>query len=135
MQYWLVKSEPASYGWEDFEKDGRTSWTGVRNFAARNHLRAMKRGDRVLFYESVTGKSVRGVAEVSKEAFRDATADDGDWSAVELKHVEALSRPVSLEAIKSEPALGRMVLLRQGRLSVTPVVAAEYKKILEMGGV
>lgn len=129
-QYWLVKSEPSSYAWADLQRDGRTLWTGVRNFAARNHLRAMRRGDRVLFYESVTTKAVLGVAEVSRTAFPDATAEDGDWSAVELKALEALSRPVSIDDIKTVPALAKMVLLHNSRLSVQPVTAAEFKAVL-----
>lgn len=135
-QYWLVKSEPESYSWDTFIKDGRTSWDGVRNFAARNHLRAMKVGDRVLFYASVTGKAVQGIAEVSKTAYRDPTAEEGegDWSSVELKVVKPLKNPVTLEQMKAEPALKGMTLFRQGRLSVTPVTKEEFTLITKLGG-
>ena len=131
-QYWLVKSEPESYAWTDLVRDGRTAWTGVRNFAARNNLSAMKRGDRVFFYESVTTKAIVGLAEVTKTAFPDTTADEAGWVAVELKAVEPLKRPVSLAEIKAEPSLSNMGLVRRGRLSVSPVTAEEYKKILEL---
>jgi predicted RNA-binding protein with PUA-like domain len=133
-QYWLVKSEPDSYSWADLTRDGRTDWTGVRNFAARNHLKAMQRGDQVLFYESVTTKAVVGVATVSRTAFPDSTADEEGWVAVELKPARALNRPVSLAEIKKEPALAQMTLLRVSRLSVQPVTEAEYRRILELGG-
>jgi predicted RNA-binding protein with PUA-like domain len=131
-QYWLVKSEPESYAWTDLVRDGRTAWTGVRNFAARNNLSAMKRGDRVFFYESVTTKAVVGIAEVTKTAFPDTTADEAGWVAVELKAVEPLKRPVSLAEIKAESSLSNMGLVRRGRLSVSPVTAEEYEKILEL---
>jgi predicted RNA-binding protein with PUA-like domain len=131
-QYWLVKSEPESYAWTDLVRDGRTAWTGVRNFAARNNLSGMKRGDRVFFYESVTTKAVVGIAEVTKTAFPDATADEAGWVAVELKAVEPLKRPVSLAEIKAESSLSNMGLVRRGRLSVSPVTAEEYEKILEL---
>jgi predicted RNA-binding protein with PUA-like domain len=132
-QYWLVKSEPESYAWRDLERDGRTSWTGVRNFSARNNLKAMGRGDQVLFYESVSTKAVVGIAEVTKPAFPDSTADEPGWVAVELKAVKPLSRPVTLAEVKEEPALADTALLRQGRLSVQPLTAAEFKKIVELG--
>ena len=131
-QYWLVKSEPETYSWADFARERRTAWTGVRNFAARNHLRAMQRGDRVLFYESVTTKAVVGVAEVARPAFPDETADEGDWSAVELKSIEALPRAVTLDEIKAEPILANMALLRLSRLSVQPVTRTEYDRILKL---
>jgi predicted RNA-binding protein with PUA-like domain len=134
-QYWLVKSEPESYSWRDFVRDGRTDWTGVRNFAARNHLKAMSRGDRVLFYESVTTKAVLGIAEVSRTALPDKTADEPGWVAVELKPVEPLPSPVSLPAIKADPALAKMTLLRLSRLSVQPVTAAEFARIKKLGTV
>jgi predicted RNA-binding protein with PUA-like domain len=133
MNYWLVKSEPESYAWETFLRDKKTTWTGVRNFAARNHLRAMRVGDPVLFYASVTTKAVVGVAEVTKEAFPDATAKEGDWSAVELKAQSVLKRPVTLEEIKAEKSLAQIELLRQGRLSVVPLTKAEYDTILSLG--
>lgn len=133
-QYWLVKSEPEAYAWADLVRDGRTDWTGVRNFQARNHLKAMRPGDQVFFYESVTTKAVLGLAEVSREAFPDKTADGGEWFAVELKPLRPLPRPVSLEQIKAEPALEETALLRQSRLSVMPLSAAEFKKIAKLGG-
>src|SRR5262245_26468792 len=101
MNYWLVKSEPEAYSWDTFVKEKRTAWTGVRNFQARNNLRAMKRGDLVLFYHSVSDKQIVGVARVDKEAYADATAREGDWSCVDLVPAKALSKPVTLEQIKS----------------------------------
>jgi predicted RNA-binding protein with PUA-like domain len=133
-QYWLVKSEPETYSWDDFVQEGRTAWSGVRNFAARNNLRAMRRGDRVLFYHSVTGKAVMGVAEVARTAFPDETATEGDWSAVELRPLTAMKRPVSLDAVKAVPALANMALLKNSRLSVQPVTRAEFDRVLKMGG-
>ena len=133
MNYWLVKSEPEAYAWETFLRDKKTAWTGVRNFAARNHLRAMHIGDPVLFYASVTTKAVVGVAEVTKGAFPDATAKEGDWSAVELKAQRGLDRPVTLEEIKAEKSLAQIELVRQGRLSVVPLTKAEYETILRLG--
>ena len=135
-QHWLVKSEPAAYAWADFAREGRTDWTGVRNFQARNHLRSMRVGDAVLFYASVTTKAVLGVARVSRVAFPDPTAEpgEGDWSAVELTAGKPLPQPVSLVAIKAEPALAQMALLRQSRLSVVPLTVAEFARIVELGG-
>jgi len=132
-QYWLVKIEPEAYSWETFVKEKRTDWTGVRNYQARNHLKAMRTGDRVLFYASVTTKAVLGTAEVAKTAFPDTTAEDEGWVAVELKAGAALSRPVTLDQIKTEPALKNIALLRQSRLSVMPLSAVEFKKIVSMG--
>ena len=134
MQHWLVKSEPEAYAWKTFLREKKTNWTGVRNFAARNHLRAMRKGDQVLFYESVTTKAVVGVAEVTKEAFPDATAEEGDWSAVELKAVRGLPRPVTLEQIKAEKSLAGIMLVRQGRLSVLPLTSAEFDVIAGLSG-
>lgn len=133
-QYWLVKSEPEAYAWADLLRDGRTAWTGVRNFQARNHLKSMRTGDHVFFYESVTTKAVLGLAEVSREAFPDETADKGEWFAVELKAAQPLPRPVTLDQIKAEPALRDTALLRQSRLSVMPLTAAEFKKLRKLGG-
>jgi predicted RNA-binding protein with PUA-like domain len=133
-QYWLVKQEPEAYSWEDFLKDGRTAWEGVRNFQARNNLRAMKAGDQVLFYASVTTKAVQGVAEVSKTAYPDPTAEEGDWVAVQLRAKKTLPKPVSLETIKSDKSLAKMLLVRHTRLSVMPVEKAEFDRILELGG-
>jgi predicted RNA-binding protein with PUA-like domain len=132
-QYWLVKSEPDSYSWADFVRDGQTAWTGVRNYAARLHLNAMQRGDRVLFYESVTTKAVVGIAEVTRTAFPDETADEPGWVAVELKAGKALPHPVTLDQIKAEPALAKMALLRISRLSVQPVTRAEFDRIVKLG--
>lgn len=132
-QYWLVKSEPETYGWTDFVREGRTAWTGVRNNAARLHLNAMRPGDKVLFYESMTTKAVVGTAEVTKRAFPDETADEPGWVAVELKAGAALARPVTLAAVKADPALAAMTLLRISRLSVQPVKRAEYERILKLG--
>jgi predicted RNA-binding protein with PUA-like domain len=132
-QYWLVKSEPDAYAWTDLVRDGKTAWTGVRNYAARIHLNAMRTGDKVLFYESMTTKAVVGTAEVTRTAFPDETADEPGWVAVELKAGPALAKPVTLAAIKTEPALAKMTLLRIGRLSVQPVTRAEFDKILKLG--
>jgi predicted RNA-binding protein with PUA-like domain len=132
-QYWLVKTEPDAYAWTDLARDQRTAWTGVRSYAARLHLNAMKRGDRVLFYESVTTKAVVGIAEVAKTAYPDTTADEPGWVAVELKAVSPLARPVTLAEIKTEPSLRDIALLRQSRLSVMPLPEAAYKLIVKLG--
>lgn len=134
MNYWLVKSEPASYSWEKFVKDGSTSWTGVRNFQARNNLRAMKKGDQVFFYHSVTGKQILGLAKVTKEAYPDPTSKEGDWCAVELAPLKALKNPIDLEKIKADALLSKMALVRNSRISVVPVTEAEQKRILEFAG-
>src|SRR5215510_13190681 len=118
MHYWLVKQEPEAYSWTTFVKEGRTAWTGVRNFQARNSLRAMKRGDYVLYYHSVSEKQVVGVARVEKEAYPDPTAKEGDWSCVDLVPVKGLKVPVGLTAIKTDKVLKDIALVRQGRLSV-----------------
>ncbi len=131
-QYWLVKSEPEAYAWTDLVRDGKTAWTGVRNNAARLHLKAMRPGDRVLFYESMTTKAVVGTAEVTRAAFPDTTAEEPGWVAVELKAGETLPHPVTLERVKAEPSLAKMTLLRISRLSVQPVLAAEFEKILKL---
>jgi predicted RNA-binding protein with PUA-like domain len=132
VKYWLVKQEPAAYSWDDFVKDGKTAWTGVRNFQARNNLRSMKAGDRVLFYHSVTDKAIVGEAEVVREAFADPTAKEGDWVAVELKPIKALRRRVSLEEIKANNKLSKLALVRSPRLSVMPVTADEYRAIVAL---
>jgi predicted RNA-binding protein with PUA-like domain len=133
-QYWLVKQEPEAYAWTDFVRDGRTSWEGVRNFQARNFLQAMKPGDAVLFYESVTTKAVVGIAEVTKAAFPDKTADEDGWVAVELKAGKTLSNPVTLAQIKDIPSLKNIGLLRQSRLSVMPLKKSEFDRIVKLGG-
>jgi predicted RNA-binding protein with PUA-like domain len=129
-QYWLVKQEPTAYSWDQFVADGKTDWTGVRNFQARNNLRSMKSGDQVLFYHSVNGKAVVGIAVVSREAFPDPTATSGDWSAVEIKPVQPVNPPVTLEQIKSDPALAQIPLLRQSRLSVMAISKPEFEGVL-----
>jgi predicted RNA-binding protein with PUA-like domain len=130
--YWLVKQEPAVYSWSDFLKDGRTSWTGVRNFQARNNLRAMKKGDRVLFYHSVTDKQVVGLAKVDREAYADPTAREGDWSCVDLVPAKTLKKRVSLDQIKEDKVLSEMPLVRQSRLSVTPLSAPQFERLLKL---
>jgi predicted RNA-binding protein with PUA-like domain len=131
-RYWLVKQEPTAYSWDQFVKDGKTDWTGVRNFQARNNLRAMKLGDPVFYYHSVNGKAVVGVAKVTREAFQDPTAAEGDWSAVELTPVKPVVPSVKLEEIKREPRLSNMQLLRNSRLSVQQLTKDEFETILEM---
>lgn len=133
MQHWLVKSEPVKYSWEKFNKDGRTFWDGVRNYQARNNLRDMKEGDLVLFYHSNDGKEVVGVAKVVKESYQDPTTDDSNWVVVDLAPVETLKKPVTLETIKADPKLANISLVRQGRLSVMPLKAEEFDRILELG--
>lgn len=130
MNYWLVKQEPESYSFDDLIKDGKTDWTGVRNYQARNNLRAMKTGDKVLFYHSVSEKSVVGLAEISKEEFPDPT--DEKWIAVELKPLEKFAKPVTLEQIKAEKSLGNIALIKQSRLSVMPLTKKEFETILKM---
>ncbi|HVV55925.1 MAG TPA: EVE domain-containing protein [Mucilaginibacter sp.] len=132
MQYWLVKSEPFKYSWEKFNQDGRTMWDGVRNFAARNNLRAMKEGDLVLYYHSNEGKDIVGIAKVVKESYPDPTSDDPNWVVVDLSPVESLKKSVSLDQIKAEPLLKDMQLVRLGRLSVSGVKKEEFDKVLEM---
>jgi len=135
MQHWLVKQEPEKYPWAQFVKDGGTYWDGVRNYQARNNLRAMSKGDLVLYYHSVSEKAVVGVAKVTRVAYVDPTAKEGDWSVVDLKPMNALAEPVTLAQIKAEPKLAGMGLLKQSRLSVSPVSTAEFKRVLKMGGV
>lgn len=131
--YWLVKTEPEAYAWETFLRDKHTVWDGVRNYQARNHLRAMKKGDQVLFYASVTTKAVLGTATVAKEHFPDPSAAEGAWSAVELKLGASLPRPVELAAIKADPRLAELPLLRQSRLSVMPLAKADFERIIQLG--
>ena len=133
-QYWLVKSEPTAYAWPDLVADGRTAWTGVRNFTARLNLRAMKKGDLVCFYHSVTDKQIVGLARVAKEFYPDATATEGDWSCVDLEPVKPLKNPVPLEVIKSDKLLQEMKLVKQSRLSVTSLTPAEFTRLLELAG-
>jgi len=130
--YWLVKSEPEAYSWETFLKEGGTAWTGVRNFQARNNLRAMKKGDLVVFYHSVTDKQAIGLAKVDKEAYSDPTAKEGDWSCVDLVPAKALKKAVGLGAMKEDKLLQTMPLLRQSRLSVTPLNAEQFQRLLHL---
>ncbi|MEA3208096.1 MAG: hypothetical protein QOE70_1153 [Chthoniobacter sp.] len=129
----MVKQEPTAYAWETFVKEGRAAWTGVRNFQARNNLRAMRKGDRVLYYHSVVGKEVVGIAKVAATAYRDPTASEGDWECVDLVPVKALKQPVTLEAIKTNPRFKDLALLRQSRLSVLPLTAEEYEELVRLG--
>lgn len=132
MNYWLVKQEPEKYSFDDLVKDGKTDWTGVRNFQARNNLREMKTGDKVLFYHSVSEKSVVGIAEVSKESFEDATDETGKWIAVELIPVEKFAKPVTLDEIKRREDLRNIALIKQSRLSVMPLTPPEFETILNL---
>ena len=130
--YWLVKSEPASYSWDELVAEGKTSWTGVRNFTARNNLRSMRVGNEVLFYHSVTDKAVVGIAKVVRAAYPDSTAKEGDWSAVDLAPLKPLRRPVTLDEIKASRPLKNISLVRQSRLSVHALTAAEFREILRL---
>jgi predicted RNA-binding protein with PUA-like domain len=131
--FWLVKQEPSAYSWSNFVTDRTTSWTGVRNYAARNNLRRMRKGDEVLFYHSGEEKAVVGIAKVTRPAYPDPTAPKEDWSTVDLAPVRALPRPVTLRQIKTEPRLKKIALVRQSRLSVVPLNATEFYLILKMG--
>lgn len=133
-QYWLVKQEPKSYAWADFVKEGKAAWTGVRNYQARNNLRAMKKGDAVAYYHSGEEKQVVGLARVVAEAYADTTADEGDWSAVDLAPVKLLKKAVTLAQIKGDALLKEMALVRNSRLSVTPVTEAQFERILALAG-
>jgi predicted RNA-binding protein with PUA-like domain len=130
---WMVKQEPETYSWDDFVRDGRTDWTGVRNFQARNNLRQMKVGDRVLFYHSGTGKCVVGIAEVATAAYPDPTADDPQWVAVDLKPLKPLRTSVPLASIRYNPKLANLPLIRQSQLSVMPLTKDEFEVIVGMG--
>ncbi len=133
MAYWLVKSEPAEYSYDDLVAEGVGMWDGVRNYAARKHLRGMQIGDLVLFYHSRQGLEIVGIAEVMKAAYPDPTAEKGDWSAVDLKAIKPFTNPVSLKVIKATPALQDLALVRIGRLSVMPVASDHFDLLLEMG--
>lgn len=135
MAYWLVKSEPDSFSWRQQAANGVEPWTGVRNHAAKKHLQAMRDGDRAFFYHSNAGREVVGMVEVVREAYPDPTAEVGDpWVCVDLRAVAALPRPVTLAAIKADPALAGLALIRQPRLSVLPVSEAHWRRICELGG-
>jgi len=133
MQFWLVKQEPSKYSWQQFVDEKETYWDGVRNYQARNNLQAMKKGDRVLFYHSVVGKEIKGIARVTRESYPDPTTDDPAWVVVDLKPVKPMKVPVTLEQIKSHAKLREMALVKQSRLSVIPLTPAEFKIILELG--
>lgn len=130
--FWLVKQEPSSYSWSDFQKEGGTTWTGVRNYTARNNLRKMQKGDEVFFYHSGEEKAVVGMAKVTRTAYRDSTASEGDWSTVDLAPIRSLPRPVTLAEIKQVPGLRKIPLIRQSRLSVMPLSKAEFEIIVKM---
>jgi predicted RNA-binding protein with PUA-like domain len=132
MNYWIAKSEPEAYSWQQLVKDGKTAWTGVRNFTARNNLRAMKKGDIVLFYHSGEEKSVVGISRVEKEFYPDPTADEGDWACVDLAAVKPVTKPVSLAQIKGNKILRETKLAKQGRLSVSPLTKAEFDQMLKL---
>ena len=134
MAYWLVKSEPFKYSWDQFVKDKQTFWDGVRNYAARNNLRAMKKGDEVLFYHSNEGTEIVGIAKVAKEAYQDPTTDDTNWVVVDLKPVKKIKKPVTLSQVKADDRLKNMALVRLGRLSVQPVTDEEWDIIMQLGG-
>lgn len=134
MAFWLVKSEPDAFGWAEQVARGVEPWTGVRNHAARNNLRAMRRGDRAFFYHSNTGREIVGVVEVAREAYPDPTAGDGDWVCVDMRAVGPLPRPVTLATMKADPALSGLALIRQSRLSVVPVSDAHWHHICRLGG-
>ena len=132
MSYWLVKSEPSVYGWDEFVKDKQTFWSGVRNYAARINLKAMKKGDEVLFYHSNEGMEIVGIAKITKEFYQDPTTEDTNWVAVDLKPVKKLKKPITLSQIKADKRLQEMALVRLGRLSVQPVTEKEWKIIMEL---
>ena len=133
MNFWLVKQEPSKYNWEQLVRDKETYWDGVRNYQARNNLQKMKRGDLVLFYHSVVGKEVKGICKVTKEFYPDPTSDDPRWCVVDLKPVQTMRAPVTLNGIKSHPELEDIALIRQSRLSVMPLSKKEFKIILKLG--
>jgi predicted RNA-binding protein with PUA-like domain len=132
MAYWLIKSEPSVYSWTTFQKDGKTRWDGVRNYGARNNLRAMKKGDQAFFYHSNEGTEIVGIAKVIVTAYPDPTAKEGDWSAVDFAPVKNLSHPVSLATIKKDSRLKDMALVRLSRLSVSPVTEEEWTVIMDL---
>ena len=134
MAYWLVKSEPTAYSWDNLVKDKQTCWSGVRNYAARLHLRNMKKGDEVFFYHSNEGTDIVGIAKVVKESYQDPTTTDERWVAVDLKPEKKLKNPVTLDTIKKDKRLASMALVRIGRLSVQPVSEAEWKVVMELAG-
>jgi predicted RNA-binding protein with PUA-like domain len=134
MAYWLIKSGPSEYSWEQLVKDKQTSWEGVRSYAARNHLRAMKKGEDVFFYHSNEGMEIVGIAKVAREHYQDPTTDEVAWLTVDFKPYKKLKNPVSLDSIKKDKRLSEMALIRIGRLSVQPVTDKEWAIIMEMAG-
>lgn len=130
--HWLIKSEPGTYSFDRLVAEGRATWDGVRNFTARNNLRAMKVDDLCLFYHSSEGKAVVGIARVAREAYPDPTAKEGDWSAVDIEPVRPLPRPVTLDEMRHHRTLGKMMIFRQGRLSVVPVTKEEYEAVVNL---
>jgi predicted RNA-binding protein with PUA-like domain len=134
MAYWLVKSEPDAFGWDDQVKNDVEPWTGVRNYMARNNLRAMRKGDRAFFYHSNVGKEIVGVVEVVREAYPDPTAEAGDWSSVDMKAVAPMAKPVTLAGLKEDPRFADFALVKTSRLSVMPVSAEHWKLICKLGG-
>jgi predicted RNA-binding protein with PUA-like domain len=133
MNYWLVKSEPCAYSWQRLEKEKKTMWDGVRNYQARNNLKEMKKGDLLLFYHSVNEKQVMGICKVAKEHYPDPTTDDKRWVVVEVEPLEALKKPVTLEAIRADERLENIALIKQSRLSVMPLAREEFDAIVELG--
>jgi predicted RNA-binding protein with PUA-like domain len=134
MAHWLIKSEPDAYSWDQLVKDKQTMWNGVRNYAARNHLRSMKKGEEVFFYHSNEGMEIVGIAKVIKESYQDPTTDDSNWLAVDFKAAKKLKKPVSLVQMKADKRLANMALIRIGRLSVSPVTDEEWDIIIQMAG-
>jgi len=132
MQYWLVKQEPEDFSWAMFVKEGRTAWTGVRNFQARNNLRGMKQGDIALYYHSGEEKQIVGIARVEREAYTDPTAKEGDWSCVDVAPLQSLNEPITLKTIKSDSVLKTMTLVRNTRLSVSPVTKEQFQRVMKL---
>ena len=131
--FWIIKQEPSQYNWKQFEKDRETYWDGVRNYQARNNLKNMKKGDNLLFYHSVVGKEIVGIAEVTREAYPDPTTDDERWVVVDLKPIKPFKVPVTLEEIKSHKELSEIALIKQARLSVMPITKKEFQILLKLG--
>ena len=131
--FWIIKQEPSQYNWKQFEKDRETYWDGVRNYQARNNLKNMKKGDNLLFYHSVVGKEIVGIAEVTREAYPDPTTDDERWVVVDLKPIKPFKVPVTLEEIKAHNELSEIALIKQARLSVMPITKKEFQILLKMG--
>ena len=134
MAYWLVKSEPDAFSWDQQVQNGVEPWTGVRNYMARNNLRAMRKGDRAFFYHSNVGKEIVGVVEVVREAYPDPTAESGDWSSVDMKAIRPMPKPVTLAALKQDPRFADFALVKTSRLSVMPVSAEHWMLICKLGG-